>query len=75
MKLLLLTCTQFKVEPNLTGINQRLGYVLRKRSESRLDSTIETYIVKRLGYSPEEIYHKLAQGLRLDGASFYQFRQ
>jgi len=59
-----------QIEPNLTGINQRLGYVLRKRSESGLDSTIETYCQGIEVLASGKIYHKLL-GIELDGAEFY----
>ena len=59
-----------QIEPNLTGINQRLGYVLRKRSESGLDSTIETYCQAIEVLASGKIYHKLL-GIELDGAEFY----
>ena len=59
-----------KIEPNLTGINQRLGYVLRKRSESGLDSTIETYCQGIEVLASGKIYHKLL-GIELEGAEFY----
>jgi tetratricopeptide (TPR) repeat protein len=59
-----------QIEPNLTGINQRLGYVLRKRSESGLDSTIETYCQDIEVLASGKIYHKLL-GIELDGAEFY----
>ncbi len=59
-----------QIEPNLTGINQRLGYVLRKRSESGLDSTIETYCQGIEVLASGKIYHKLLE-IELDGAEFY----
>ena len=59
-----------QIEPNLTGINQRLGYVLRKRSESGLDSTIETYCQAIEVLARGKIYHKLL-GIELDGAEFF----
>ncbi|MEG4502784.1 tetratricopeptide repeat protein [Microcoleus sp. F6_B4] len=59
-----------QLEPNLTGINQRLGYVLRKRSESGLDSTIETYCQGIEVLASGKIYHKLL-GIELDRAEFY----
>ncbi|MEG4325357.1 tetratricopeptide repeat protein [Microcoleus sp. herbarium5] len=59
-----------QIEPNLTGINQRLGYVLRKRSESGLDSTIETYCQGVEVLASGKIYHNLL-GIELDGAEFY----
>ncbi|MEG4440825.1 tetratricopeptide repeat protein [Microcoleus sp. AT9_B5] len=59
-----------QIEPNLTGINQRLGYVLRKRSESGLDSTIETYCQAIEVLASGKIYHKLLE-IELDGAEFY----
>lgn len=59
-----------QIEPNLTGINQRLGYVLRKRSESGLDSTIETYCQAIEVLASGKIYHNLL-GIELDGAEFY----
>lgn len=59
-----------QLEPNLRGINHRLGYVLRKRSESGLDSTIATYCqgIEVLGSG--KIYHKLL-GIELDGTQFF----
>ncbi|MEG4307695.1 class I SAM-dependent methyltransferase, partial [Microcoleus sp. D3_18a_C4] len=59
-----------QIEPNLTGINQKLGYVLRKRSESGLDSTIATYCQGVEVLASGKIYHKLL-GIELDGAEFY----
>ncbi|MEG4350548.1 tetratricopeptide repeat protein [Microcoleus sp. LAD1_D3] len=59
-----------QLEPNLTGINQRLGYVLRKRSESGLESTIATYCQAIEVLASGKIYHKLL-GIELDGAEFY----
>ena len=59
-----------QIQPNLTGINHRLGYVLRKRSESGLDSTIETYCQGIEVLASGKIYHKLL-GIELDGAEFY----
>ncbi|MEG4518189.1 MULTISPECIES: tetratricopeptide repeat protein [unclassified Microcoleus] len=59
-----------QIEPSLTGINQRLGYVLRKRSESGLDSTIATYCQGIEVLASGKIYHKLL-GIELDGAEFY----
>ncbi|MEG4207923.1 tetratricopeptide repeat protein [Microcoleus sp. Pol7_A1] len=59
-----------QLEPNLTGINQRLGYVLRKRSESGLDSTIETYCQAIEVLASGKNYHNLL-GIELDGAEFY----
>ncbi|MEG4089580.1 tetratricopeptide repeat protein [Microcoleus sp. Pol12B4] len=59
-----------QIEPNLTGINQRLGYVLRKRSESALDSTIATYCQFIEVLASGKNYHKLL-GIELDGAEFY----
>ncbi|MEG4939278.1 tetratricopeptide repeat protein [Microcoleus sp. F4-D5] len=59
-----------QLEPNLTGINQRLGYVLRKRSESGLDSTIETYCQAIEALASGKIYHNLLE-IELDGAEFY----
>ncbi len=59
-----------QIEPNLTGINQRLGYVLRKRSESGLDTTIETYCQGIEVLASGKVYHKLL-GIELDGAEFY----
>jgi len=59
-----------QIEPNLTGINQRLGYVLRKRSESGLDSTIATYCQGIEVLASGKIYHNLL-GIELDGAEFY----
>jgi len=59
-----------QIEPNLTGINQRLGYVLRKRSESGLDTTIETYCQGIEVLASGKFYHKLL-GIELDGAEFY----
>ncbi|MEG4573087.1 tetratricopeptide repeat protein [Microcoleus sp. N3A4] len=59
-----------QIEPNLTGINQRLGYVLRKRSESGLDSTIATYCQDIEVLASGKNYHKLL-GIELDGAEFY----
>ncbi|MEG3847271.1 tetratricopeptide repeat protein [Microcoleus sp. herbarium19] len=58
-----------QIELNLTGINQRLGYVLRKRSESGLDSTIETYCQGIEVLASGKVYHKLL-GIELDGAEF-----
>ncbi len=60
-----------QIEPILTGINQRLGYVLRKRSESGLDSTIQTYCQAIEVLASGKIYHKLL-GIELDGAEFYR---
>jgi len=59
-----------QLEPNLTGINQRLGYVLRQRSESDLDSTIEVYCQDIELLASGKVYHKLL-GIELDGAEFY----
>lgn len=59
-----------QLEPNLTGINQRLGYVLRKRSESGLDNTIVSYCQDIEMLPSGKIYHKLL-GIELDGAEFY----
>ncbi|MEG4006621.1 tetratricopeptide repeat protein [Microcoleus sp. Pol11C1] len=59
-----------QMEANLTGINQRLGYVLRKRSESGLDSTIATYCQSIEVLASGKNYHKLL-GIELDGAEFY----
>ena len=59
-----------QIEPNLTGINQRLGYVLRKRSESGLETTIATYCQGIEVLASGKIYHKLL-GIELDGAEFY----
>lgn len=59
-----------QLEPNLTGINQRLGYVLRKRSESSLDSTIISYCQGIEVLASGKTYHKLL-GIELDGAEFY----
>ncbi|MEG4421111.1 tetratricopeptide repeat protein [Microcoleus sp. LAD1_D5] len=59
-----------QLEPNLTGINQRLGYVLRKRSESGLERTIATYCQAIEVLASGKIYHKLL-GIELDGAEFY----
>ncbi|MBE9122035.1 tetratricopeptide repeat protein [Tychonema sp. LEGE 07199] len=58
-----------QLEPNLTGINQRLGYVLRKRSESGLDSTIEVYCQAIELLPSGKNYHTLL-GIELDGAEF-----
>jgi len=59
-----------QIEPNLTGINQRLGYVLRKLSESGLDNTILSYCqgIEVLGNG--KTYHKLL-GIELEGTEFY----
>ncbi|MBE9097329.1 tetratricopeptide repeat protein [Tychonema sp. LEGE 07203] len=59
-----------QLEPNLTGINQRLGYVLRKRSESGLDSTIEVYCQAIELLPSGKNYHTLL-GIESDGAEFY----
>jgi tetratricopeptide (TPR) repeat protein len=59
-----------QLEPSLRGINQRLGYVLRKRSESGLDSTIETYCQAIEVLASGKIYHKLL-GIELDGSQFF----
>ncbi|MEG4027521.1 MULTISPECIES: tetratricopeptide repeat protein [unclassified Microcoleus] len=59
-----------QIDPNLTGINQRLGYVLRKRSESGLDRTIATYCQGIEVLASGKNYHKLL-GIELDGAEFY----
>lgn len=59
-----------QLEPNLTGINQRLGYVLRQRSESDLDSTIAVYCQDIEQLASGKIYHKLL-GIELDGAEFF----
>ena len=60
-----------QLEPTLTGINQRLGYVLRQRSASDLDSTILSYCqgIEVLAANGKN-YHKLL-GIELDGAEFY----
>lgn len=59
-----------QLEPNLTGINQRLGYVLRQRSESDLDSTITVYCQDIEQLASGKIYHRLL-GIELDGAEFF----
>ncbi|MBE9187133.1 tetratricopeptide repeat protein [Microcoleus sp. LEGE 07076] len=59
-----------QLEPNLTGINQRLGYVLRQRSESGLDSTIEIYCQAIELLASGKNYHKLL-GIESEGSEFY----
>ncbi|MCC3414668.1 MULTISPECIES: tetratricopeptide repeat protein [unclassified Microcoleus] len=59
-----------QLEPNLRGINQRLGYVLRKRSESGLDSTIATFCQGIEALGSGEFFHKLLK-IELDGSDFF----
>ncbi|MEG4805513.1 tetratricopeptide repeat protein [Microcoleus sp. ARI1-B5] len=59
-----------QLEPSLRGINQRLGYVLRKRSESGLDSTIATYCQGIELLASGKFYHKLL-GIELEGTEFF----
>ncbi len=59
-----------QIEPNLTGINQRLGYVLRKLSESGLDNTILSYCQGIEVLANGKNYHKLL-GIELEGTEFY----
>ncbi|PSB39645.1 hypothetical protein C7B69_02075 [filamentous cyanobacterium Phorm 46] len=59
-----------QIEPNLTGINQRLGYVLRKLSESGLDNTILSYCQGIEVLANGKTYHKLL-GIELEGTEFY----
>jgi tetratricopeptide (TPR) repeat protein/capsular polysaccharide biosynthesis protein len=59
-----------QLEPSLTGINQRLGYVLRKRSESGLENTIFSYCQGIEVLASGKVYHKLL-GIELDGTEFY----
>lgn len=59
-----------QLQPNLTGINQRLGYVLRKLSESGLDDTILSYCQGIEVLANGKTYHKLL-GIELDGTEFY----
>ena len=59
-----------QLEPNLRGINQRVGYVLRKRSESGLENTIATYCQALEVLPSGKVYHKLLE-IELDGAEFF----
>ncbi|MFM9268116.1 tetratricopeptide repeat protein [Tychonema sp. BBK16] len=58
------------LDPSLTGIDRRLGYVLRKRSESGLDETILSYCQSIEVLANGKTYHKLL-AIELEGTEFY----
>ncbi|NJS11342.1 MAG: tetratricopeptide repeat protein [Microcoleus sp. CSU_2_2] len=59
-----------QIQPDLTGINNRLGYVLRKRSESGLDNTIHDYCQAIEVLAIGKNYHNLLK-IAAEGADFY----
>jgi tetratricopeptide (TPR) repeat protein len=59
-----------QIQPDLTGINNRLGYVLRKRSESGLDKTIHDYCQAIDVLSSGKNYHNLLK-IETEGTEFY----